>query len=82
MSFAAILAVLKSPITWCVAAALAAVIFMAVVYHKGEKAGTATVESAVEHKAITETEKARKQEEQAHEKVQSAPDGSVIDSTR
>ena len=77
-----LLALLKSPIAWSVGAALAAAIAIAVIYHKGETAGAASITAAVEHTTNVEIEKARKDKEVADEKVRTSPADAVIDSTR
>ena len=38
-----LLALLRSPITWCAAAALAAILAVGAIFHRGEKAGAADV---------------------------------------
>jgi len=77
-----LLSLLKSPIAWSVAAALAAAIAITVIYHKGETAGAASVTTAVEHTANVELEKARKDKDAADEKIRTSPADAVIDSTR
>lgn len=77
-----LLALIKSPVAWSVAGALAAVLAIAVVYHKGENAGAAEVTAAVEHTTNLEIEKARKDKDAADEKVRTAAPDIVIDSTR
>ena len=76
------LAILKSPIAWGVAAAIATLIAIGVTYHKGETAGAASITTAVEHTANVELEKARKDKDAADEKVRTSPADAVIDSTR
>jgi len=76
------LALLKSPIAWAVAAALAAVLAIGIIYRKGETAGAADITAIVEHTATVEIEKARKDKDDADEKVRIAAPDSVIDSTR
>lgn len=76
------LALLKSPIAWAVAAALAAMLAIGIIYRKGETAGAADVTATVEHTATVEIEKARKDKDDADEKVRIAAPDSVIDSTR
>ena len=76
------LALLKSPIAWAAAAALAAVLAIGIIYRKGETAGAADITAAVEHTATVEIEKARKDKDDADEKVRIAAPDSVIDSTR
>jgi hypothetical protein len=77
-----LLPLLRSPIAWCAAAALAAVLAVAAIFHKGEKAGAADVTAAVEHTTNLEIEKARKDKDVADEKVRTAAPDVVIDSTR
>ena len=76
------LGLLKSPICWAIAAVLATVIVLAVIYHKGESAGSADVTAAVEHTTNLEIEKARKDKDAADEKVRTSAPNAVIDSTR
>jgi hypothetical protein len=77
-----LLALLKSPVAWCAAAALAAILTVAAIFHKGETAGAADVTAAVEHTTNLEIEKARKDKDVADEKVRTAAPDAVIDSTR
>ena len=77
-----LLALLRSPIVWCAAAALAAALTVGVIFHKGETAGAADVTTAVEHTTNLEIEKARKDKDVADEKVRTAAPDVVIDSTR
>lgn len=77
-----LLAPLRSPIVWCAAAALAAVLAVGMIFHKGETAGAADVTAAVEHTTNLEIEKARKDKDVADEKVRTAAPDVVIDSTR
>jgi hypothetical protein len=77
-----LLALLRSPIAWCAAAVLAAVLAVAAIFHKGETAGVAEVTAAVEHTTNLEIEKARKDKDVADEKVRTAAPDVVIDSTR
>jgi ABC-type transport system involved in cytochrome c biogenesis permease component len=77
-----LLALLKSPIAWCAAAALAAILAVATIFHKGEKAGAADVTAVVEHTTNLEIEKARKDKDVADEKVRTTAPDVVIDSTR
>ncbi len=76
------LTLLKSPITWIVAAVLATVLAVAVVYHKGESAGSADATAAVEHTTDLAIENARKDKDAADEKVRTSAPDAVIDSTR
>jgi hypothetical protein len=77
-----LLTLLRSPVAWCAAAALAAVLAAATIFHKGEKAGAADVTAAIEHTTNLEIEKARKDKDVADEKVRTAAPDVVIDSTR
>jgi hypothetical protein len=77
-----LLALLKSPAVWCAAAALAAILTVAAIFHKGETAGAADVTAAAEHTTNLEVEKARKDKDVADEKVRTAAPDVVIDSTR
>lgn len=71
-----------SPIGLCLIGAVAGLVLIAVVYSKGEHAGSSGVTSAVEHATNAATEKARKDKEAADEKARNAPIGDVIDRTR
>jgi hypothetical protein len=61
---------------------LALLIGAAVIYHKGEKAGSANVRSAVERTTNTEIEKARKERENADEKTRNTPYDNRVDGLR
>ena len=80
------LALLKSPVAWGVAAALAAVLALGVmtrvIYREGKTAGAANITAAVEHTTTVEIEKARKDKDDADEKVRTAAPDAVIDGTR
>jgi hypothetical protein len=77
-----LLALLKSPVTWCVVAALTAVFATATIFHNGEEAGAADIAATVEHTTNLEIEKARKDKDVADEKIRTAAPDVVIDSTR
>ena len=76
------LTLLKSPIAWALAAALAAAIAVVVIYGRGRMAGAAGETAAVEHTTNLEVEKARKDKDAADEKVRTTAPDAVIDSTR
>lgn len=62
--------------------AAAAVLLLMLVFHKGERAGSDGVKAAVEATTNTEVEKARKEQQDAEDKVRAMPRDAVIDSTR
>jgi hypothetical protein len=76
------LTLLKSPITWIVAAVLATAVALTAVYDKGESAASADATAAVEHTTDLAIEKARKDKDAADEKVRTSAPDAVIDSTR
>jgi hypothetical protein len=77
-----VLASLKSPITWAIAAILATGSILIVIYERGETAGAADVTAAVEHTTNLKVENARKDKDAADEKVRTISPDAVIDSTR
>jgi len=64
------------------AAVLAIGVITQAIYRKGQTAGAANVTAAVEHTTTVEIEKARKDKDDADEKVRTAAPDAVIDSTR
>lgn len=79
MPLAALLPILKSPITWMVAVAIAAVILIAVVYSKGERAGASKVETEVQRETVKQIDRARTEKNKADDAVRSKPIDEVID---
>lgn len=67
------LAILKSPITWVVAAAIGTLIVLAIVYHKGEKAGSSEVKVDVQREVIKTQDAARISKEKTDEEVHRTP---------
>ncbi len=78
----AFVAFIRSPLTWIVAAVIGTAAVIGWTFHKGEKAASAEITSAVEKTTVDAIERAQRDKEKADEKVRSDPPDRVIDSTR
>jgi hypothetical protein len=78
----AFLAVIRSPLAWIAAAVIGTAVALGFTFHKGEESGEAVVATKILETTTKATEDARKDKEQADEKVRTAPPDVVIDSTR
>lgn len=78
----ALIPILKSPITWIVAAVVATLIVLGIVYSKGEKAGSSGVTTKVQETTIKTIDAARTSKGKAEDAVRNTPLDAVIDGLR